>query len=83
MSVAAAFSRSLPGNPAAVRELDLVRLAVPVRSDAGQDVPAGAVGTVVGIWAGGSGFEVEFSEPFEALATVRPREIADHQPFHG
>jgi hypothetical protein len=83
MSVAAAFPQSLPGSPAEIRELDLVKLAVPVRSDAGQDVPAGAVGTVVGIWAGGSGFEVEFSEPFEALATVRSREISDHQPFHG
>lgn len=79
------FERALPlpvlGNSTGIRELDLVTLAVPVRSDEGHDVPAGSVGTVVGIWAGGSGFEVEFLEPFEALATVRSREIGDHRPF--
>jgi hypothetical protein len=35
-----------------------------------QDLPAGAHGTVVGVWQGGRAYEVEFSEPFECLVTV-------------
>jgi len=55
----------------AFEELDDVTLAVPVHvASLDQDLPAGAHGTVVGIWQGGRAYEVEFSEPFECLVTV-------------
>lgn len=52
-------------------ELDEVALATPVYvKDVGRELPAGARGTVVGIWQGGKAYEVEFSTPFECLVTV-------------
>jgi hypothetical protein len=52
-------------------ELDDVTLAAPVHIAAlDQELPAGAHGTVVGVWQGGHAYEVEFSEPFECLVTV-------------
>ena len=52
-------------------ELDDVTLAAPVHvASLDQDLPAGARGTVVGVWQGGRAYEVEFSEPFECLVTV-------------
>ena len=52
-------------------ELDDVTLAAPVHVAAlDRDLPAGSHGTVVGVWQGGRAYEVEFSEPFEALVTV-------------
>ncbi len=33
-------------------------------------IPAGSKGTVVGTWADGEAFEVEFTEPFACLATI-------------
>jgi hypothetical protein len=52
-------------------ELDEVALATPVYvKDLGKELPAGARGTVVGVWQGGRAYEVEFSKPFECLATV-------------
>ncbi|MCJ2074116.1 DUF4926 domain-containing protein [Methylobacterium sp. E-016] len=53
-----------------IDELDHVTLAYPVESAAGERVPEGASGTVVGVYAGGKAFEVEFTQPFNALATV-------------
>ncbi len=55
----------------AFEELDDVTLVAPVHvASLDQDLPAGAHGTVVGIWQGGRAYEVEFSEPFECLVTV-------------
>ena len=52
-------------------ELDDVTLAAPVHvASLDRDLPAGAHGTVVGVWHGGRAYEVEFSEPFECLVTV-------------
>ena len=52
-------------------ELDDVTLAAPVHvASLGRDLPAGAHGTVVGVWQGGRAYEVEFSEPFECLVTI-------------
>ena len=52
-------------------ELDDVTLAAPVHvASLDQDLPAGAHGTVVGVWQGGRAYEVESSEPFECLVTV-------------
>ncbi|MCJ2134919.1 DUF4926 domain-containing protein [Methylobacterium sp. J-026] len=53
-----------------VRELDRVRVLRSVIGDDDLTVPAGATGTVVGIYADGAAFEVEFTEPVDTLATV-------------
>jgi hypothetical protein len=59
-----------PGLP--FKELDDVVLTAPVRVvKTGRDLPAGAHGTVVGVWLDGAAYEVEFSHPFECLVTVR------------
>lgn len=54
----------------APRELDRVRMLRPVASDDDVTVPEGATGTVVAVYADGEAFEVEFTEPFDTLATV-------------
>ncbi|WP_288586202.1 DUF4926 domain-containing protein [uncultured Methylobacterium sp.] len=64
-----------PDAPSAFRELDTARLLVPVMDDEGREVPAGSVGTVVGVWNRGEAYEVEFAIPFEALATVMAGQI--------
>ena len=56
--------------PARIEELDRVELLANVLGDDQVTVPAGSVGTVVAIWAGGAAFEVEFTQPVDALATV-------------
>lgn len=68
------------GERASIAELDRVTLAQEVEGDYGERVPAGSTGTVVGIWAGGAAFEVEFTQPVDALATVKAGAIASHQP---
>lgn len=44
-------------------------------ADTGRSLPAGSRGTVVGIWAKGRAYEVEFTEPFACLATVSPEAL--------
>lgn len=56
--------------PSRIEELDRVELLADVLGDDQVTVPAGSVGTVVAIWAGGAAFEVEFTRPVDALATV-------------
>ncbi len=56
-----------PGGGLAFPELSEVRLLRPVETDDGVTVPAGAEGTVVGVWLRGAGHEVEFDG---GLATV-------------
>lgn len=56
-------------------ELDRVSLSADVRSDEGHTVPAGSTGTVVAVWNGGEAYDVEFTEPIDALVTVRPDAI--------
>ncbi|RVU21925.1 DUF4926 domain-containing protein [Methylobacterium oryzihabitans] len=56
--------------PHRIRELDRVELLAGVLGDEEVAVPAGAVGTVVSVWAEGAAFEVEFTQPVDALATV-------------
>ncbi|WP_267427170.1 DUF4926 domain-containing protein [Methylobacterium sp. GC_Met_2] len=53
-----------------VRELDRVRVLLPVMGDDDLTVPAGATGTVVAVYTDGAAFEVEFTEPFDTLATI-------------
>lgn len=64
-----------PDAPSAIRELDMARLLVPDTDDDGHEVPAGSVGTVVGVWNQGEAYEVEFVVPFQALATVEGGQI--------
>jgi len=53
----------------------LVRLSSRFDLADGRTLPAGAVGAVVGIWASGAAYEVEFSEPFHVVATVEASEL--------
>lgn len=53
-----------------IREFDRVALLADVVGDDQVLVPAGSVGTVVAVWSQGAAFEVEFTRPVDALATV-------------
>jgi hypothetical protein len=53
-----------------IDELDAVTLAVETRTDDGETVPAGIVGTVVAVWGEAEAFDVEFDAPFTGLATI-------------
>ncbi|AWB22233.1 DUF4926 domain-containing protein [Methylobacterium currus] len=64
-----------PDAPLAIRELDTARLLLEVTDDEGREVPAGSVGTVVGVWNQGEAYEVEFVTPFQALATVESGQL--------
>ena len=60
----------------ALKELDDVVLAAPVRVAAvGRDLPAGAHGTIVGVWRNGAAYEVEFTEPFACLVTLPAKSL--------
>lgn len=64
-----------PADGPPIRELDRVRLLSAVTGDDAQPVPACATGTVVGIYAAGEAFEVEFTRPVDTLATVDGRAV--------
>lgn len=57
------------GSP--IRELDRVRVLHALTGDDEQCVPMGATGTVVGVYANGEAFEVEFTQPVDTLATIQ------------
>ena len=59
--------------PDAFDELAAVRLVRDVLTDDEVEVPAGTVGTVVGVWADGAAYEVEFKV---GLATVVTADLA-------
>jgi hypothetical protein len=67
------FVRKAPSE--ALPELKMVVLLRPAETDAGVSKPSGSTGTIVGVWAGGEAYEVEFSEPEGALATVRADDL--------
>ena len=56
-------------------ELDVVALREPFALSRDASLPRGARGTVVGVWGGGQAYEVEFTEPFTALVTLRPSQV--------
>lgn len=56
-----------PDEPQGFADLDGVRLTHAVVTDDGKVVAEGTEGTVVGVWAEGAAYEVEFSA---GLATV-------------
>ena len=51
-------------------ELAVVRLVRAVEDDEGRMIEAGSRGTIVATWGEGVAYEVEFVQPFQALATV-------------
>lgn len=62
-----------------IADLDRVEVLVSVETDRGTSVPAGAYGTVVGIWCGGAAYEIEFwngvDEYGYSLATVSTEHV--------
>ena len=60
---------------APLAELSVVALLREVVTDDGLTVPAGAEGTVVGIWGDGEAYEIEFDEPVAGNATVRADDL--------
>jgi hypothetical protein len=62
------------GRRAALSELRRVTLAQSVQSDEGM-LPAGSTGTIVHVWQDGEYYEVEFTAPFQAIATVMADDI--------
>ena len=54
----------------ALRELDDVVLLTVAETLDGDRIPAGAEGTIVGVWDGGRAYAVEFAEPEGALVAV-------------
>jgi len=65
------YARTL-GQGAAIRELSRVALADRHETEDGHVLPAGSEGTIVGTWARGAAYEVEFTKPFAALVTLEP-----------
>jgi hypothetical protein len=60
-------------------EHSLVRLVSHFDLDDGRTLPAGAVGAVVGTWAGGAAYEIEFSEPFHVVVMVSGAHLTEAQ----
>lgn len=73
-SVPAAAGRPAVKQRPAIEELSRVALAVAVRTEDGE-LPAGATGTVVGVYRQGEAYEIEFTQPFHTVATVMPDAI--------
>ena len=57
-----------------IEELTRVALFKPVETEDGL-LPAGSMGTVVGVYRRGAAYEVEFTKPFHTVATVMPDAI--------
>lgn len=62
-------------NPRPRAELSRVTLAHNVESEDGV-IPAGASGTIMHVYPGGPAYEVEFTQPFHTVATVKADDIA-------
>ena len=76
-------SRESRAAAGAIPELSLVALRRPREVEDGRIVPAGSVGTVVATWAMGKAYEVEFSKPFHALATIEHEDLELTERFEG
>ena len=59
----------------ALPELSRVEITCEVRTDEGVTIPSGSIGTIVGTWAGGEAYEVEFARPVNGLATVEAHSL--------
>ena len=64
-------------------EHSLVCLSSSLELGDGRNLPAGSVGAVVGIWADGAAYEIEFAEPFHAVATVAEDRIGQASDIGG
>ena len=64
--------RLLPEPPVAFADLDLVRVLTDAKTDEGEVVPSGTRGTIVGMYAEGAAYEVEFEA---GLATVKAGDL--------
>jgi len=71
---ATGLSGAAAGRRPALVDLRRVTLAQAVRSDEGV-LPAGSSGTIVHVWQDGESCEVEFTTPFQAIATVMADDI--------
>lgn len=65
-------------------ELDQVTITRPVKANfqpgedgfaTNREIPAGASGTIVAVWDHGEAYEVEFTKPFAAIATVEAADL--------
>ena len=46
----------------------------------GRELPVGTTGTIVGVWADGEAYEVEFTKPFHAVVTVTAPKLSRVDP---
>lgn len=53
------------------REYSIVVIVSDIATDDGQTIPAGSLGTIVGVYGVGAAYEVEFVRPVVGNATVR------------
>ena len=63
------------GDTPAIPELTRVVLLEPVKTDEGETIPAGLIGTVVGVMGSGEAYDVELTAPVGALVTVRAQAV--------
>jgi hypothetical protein len=68
------YARTL-SHAGAIRELSRIALTIPQKAEDGRVLPVGSEGTIVGTWARGEAYEVEFTRPFAALVTVEPSQF--------
>ena len=64
-----------PQRSASFDELEVVAITRDTKTDAGMPVRAGTLATVVGVWADGLAYEVEFEAP-AGTATMKPEDLA-------
>lgn len=62
--------------PTVFAELSLVRVDVDTPTSTGQSMPAGSIGTIVGVWKPGVAYEVEFASLGGELATVEAKHLS-------
>lgn len=63
--------------PAQFTELSMVALRHTHVCREGKILPRGSVGTIVHVWRGGAGYEVEFDHPFHCVTTLKPGDITN------
>ncbi len=63
------YARAL-GSDSSIPELSRVALTAPQPAEDGRMLPEGSEGTIVGTWARGEAYEVEFAAPVVGNCTV-------------
>jgi hypothetical protein len=72
--VSVALTSAVIQPEAGFAELSLVRTLRPVK-EGRRVIPAGTLGTVVGVYSDGIGYEVEFARPFRAVVTFEASDL--------